>query len=101
MIRFPLALWLLLLLGISAARANEPKPPADLVVLNGKVWTVDPAKPRAEAIAVVGDRIVAVGTNEEIKKWLGPLGILPFRVSGSLTREELLRGIGGLTPRRF
>ncbi len=45
---------------------------ADLVVLNGKVWTVDPAWPRAEAVAVVGDRIVAVGTNEDIRKWTGP-----------------------------
>jgi predicted amidohydrolase YtcJ len=72
MIRFLLAICLLLLLGVSIARANEPKPPADLVVLNGKVWTVDPAKPLAGALAVVGDRIVAVGTNEEIQKWVGP-----------------------------
>jgi len=47
-------------------------PPADLVVLHGKVWTVDKNQPRAEAIAVVGDHIAAVGSNEEIKKWIGP-----------------------------
>ncbi|MBI1750585.1 MAG: amidohydrolase [Acidobacteria bacterium] len=61
-----------MLFAVGAAAAGEARPPADLVVLNGKVWTVDPAKPRAEAIAVVGDRIAAVGTNEEIKKWMGP-----------------------------
>ncbi len=72
MIRFSFAICLLLLFGVSVASAGEPKPPADLVVLNGKVWTVDAAKPRAEAIAVVNDRIAAVGSNEEIKKWLGP-----------------------------
>jgi predicted amidohydrolase YtcJ len=45
---------------------------ADLVVLNGKVWTVDAARPRAEAIAVQNGRIAAVGTNAEIRKWVGP-----------------------------
>ncbi|HEV8385366.1 MAG TPA: amidohydrolase [Candidatus Acidoferrales bacterium] len=72
MIRFFLLVSLVLLFGVAVASAGEPKPPADLVVLNGKVWTVDPAKPRAEAVAVVGDRIAAVGSNEEIKKWVGP-----------------------------
>jgi hypothetical protein len=72
MIRFSFAIYLLLLFGVSVASAGEPKPPADLVVLNGKVWTVDKAKPQAEAIAVVNDRIAAVGSNEEIKKWVGP-----------------------------
>ncbi len=72
MMRLSLAICLLLLFAIAVASAGEPKPPADLVVLNGKVWTVDPAKPRAEAVAVSGDRIAAVGTNEEIRKWVGP-----------------------------
>ncbi len=72
MIRFLLVVSLVLLFGVAAASAGEPKPPADIVVLNGKVWTVDPGKPRAEAVAVVGDRIAAIGTNEEIKKWVGP-----------------------------
>jgi len=36
------------------------------------VWTVDPARPRAEAIAVAGERIAAVGSNAEIRKWIGP-----------------------------
>jgi hypothetical protein len=72
MIRFFLLVSLVLLFGFALASAGEPNPPADLVVLNGKVWTVDPAKPRAEAVAVVGDRIAAVGSNEEIKKWVGP-----------------------------
>jgi len=49
-----------------------PDPAADLVILNGKVWTVDPAYPRAEAVAVVGQRIAAVGTTAEIQRWIGP-----------------------------
>ena len=38
------------------------KEPADLVLMNGKIVTVDEAMPRAEALAVGGDQIVAVGT---------------------------------------
>ncbi len=44
---------------------------ADLIFINGKIWTVDKAKPRAQAVAVIGDKIVAVGSNSEIKKYAG------------------------------
>jgi hypothetical protein len=47
------------------------QPAATLILINGKVWTVNPAQPRAEAIACLGSRIVAVGTNAEIRKWVG------------------------------
>src|SRR5947208_323249 len=40
---------------------------ADLVVLNAKVYTMDPATPRAEALAVSGGRITAVGTSADIR----------------------------------
>ena len=45
---------------------------ADLLFVNGKVWTVDKSKPTGEAVAVLGGRILAVGTNVEIKKLEGP-----------------------------
>jgi len=44
---------------------------ADLVILNGKVWTVDKTRPWAEAVAIQSERIAAVGTNEEIRRWMG------------------------------
>ena len=44
---------------------------ADLVIRNGKVWTVDVDHPRAEAVAIVGDRIVAVGTDTSVAAWIG------------------------------
>ncbi|GIU81530.1 MAG: hypothetical protein KatS3mg006_0594 [Pyrinomonadaceae bacterium] len=44
---------------------------ADLAVINAKVRTMDDAKPQAEAIAVWGNKIVAVGSNEEIKALIG------------------------------
>ncbi|MGC2658913.1 MAG: amidohydrolase [Bryobacteraceae bacterium] len=41
----------------------------DLLLINGKVWTVNPAEPEAQAVALHGNHILAVGTNEEILKW--------------------------------
>jgi len=50
----------------------QTKPAADLIVMHAKVWTVDAARPQAEAVAVIGERIVAVGSNAEIEQWRGP-----------------------------
>jgi predicted amidohydrolase YtcJ len=49
----------------------DAQPSASLVLLNGKIWTVNDAQPRAEAVACLGGRIVAVGSNGEIRKWIG------------------------------
>jgi predicted amidohydrolase YtcJ len=47
-------------------------PHADLVLLNAKVWTVDRARPEAEALAVWNGRITAIGTTDEVRKLAGP-----------------------------
>jgi predicted amidohydrolase YtcJ len=52
--------------------AAQTKPAADLIISNGKVWTVDKSMPTAQAVAVVGDRIIAVGSAAEIEAWRGP-----------------------------
>jgi predicted amidohydrolase YtcJ len=44
---------------------------ADLVIINASVRTMDARRPSAEAVAVVGQRVAAVGTSEEIKKLTG------------------------------
>jgi len=44
---------------------------ADVVFVNAKVWTANTAKPDAQAIAVLGDRILAVGTDAEIRQRVG------------------------------
>ncbi len=41
---------------------------ADLIVRNARIWTGDPARPRAEAIAVRGERLIAVGTNADAER---------------------------------
>src|SRR5690606_11355183 len=46
--------------------AAGPQEPADLVLLNGHVVTVDSTQPEAEAIAVRGHLIQAVGSTEDI-----------------------------------
>ena len=46
--------------------------PADLVVTRGKVITVDPKNTIAEAVAVTGERIAAVGGAAEIEALIGP-----------------------------
>src|SRR5207237_1003452 len=48
-----------------------PPEPADVVFVNGNVYTVNEKQPRAEAIAVKGDRIVFVGSNANAKKFQG------------------------------
>ncbi|MGH9935471.1 MAG: amidohydrolase, partial [Blastocatellia bacterium] len=45
--------------------------PADLILVNGKVWTVNDKRPEVEAVAVLGNRIAAVDSTEEIRKWIG------------------------------
>src|SRR6185312_445589 len=50
----------------------QSKPAADLIITNAKIWTVDKARPQAEALAVLGDRIIAVGGAAEVDLWHGP-----------------------------
>lgn len=45
--------------------------PADLVLLNGKVVTVDDANPEVEGVAVRDGEIVALGTAREMRAWVG------------------------------
>jgi predicted amidohydrolase YtcJ len=51
--------------------AAPPARPADLVVLNGKVLTVDPGLRVAEAVAIGEGSFVAVGTNDDIRPLVG------------------------------
>lgn len=45
----------------------QSKPTADLIITNAKVWTVDKAHPKAKAVAVLGDRIIAVGSDADVE----------------------------------
>ena len=56
--------------GATALHAQQAAP--DLVLSNGKIITVDERFTVAQAVAIRGDRIVAVGTNQEIAQLAGP-----------------------------
>jgi len=71
---------LLLAAGTAAAQTHSAAPP-DLILTGGKVFTADPARPWAEAIAIRGERIVAVGSTAQVQ-----------RLAGRATRRVALAG---------
>jgi predicted amidohydrolase YtcJ len=60
-----------LLLAANLSCRAEPEAPADLALLDGKVVTVDENVPDGEAIAMKGDTILAVGSNSDIRAYIG------------------------------
>ena len=63
----------LVLMSMLAMTASaQSRPAADLIIIKAKVWTVDKNRPTAQAVAVLGDRIVAVGSNADVEAWRGP-----------------------------
>ena len=63
---------LLIASSVLAACAKQPQQdPADLVMLNGGIYTVDSQRSWAQAAAIDDGVIVAVGTNEEIGAYVG------------------------------
>jgi predicted amidohydrolase YtcJ len=65
-------LFLVLGLTIVCTPAQTPQEHADRIFVNGKIWTEDDVHPRAEALAVSGDKLLAVGTNEEVRALASP-----------------------------
>jgi predicted amidohydrolase YtcJ len=66
-----LAVWVAVSAAFACSACGPRVEPADLILTNGRVATVDPDKPVAEAVAVRGDRIEAVGTSRDIKAYIG------------------------------
>lgn len=61
----------LILLTIGCAQQPTVEP-ATMVLRNGKIVTVDDARPEAQAIAIRGDKVAALGTNDEMQAYVGP-----------------------------
>jgi len=61
---------LMAIMGAVFLKAQQPAP--DLVLLNGKVITVDERFSLAQALAVRGDRLIAVGSNSDVARLAGP-----------------------------
>lgn len=66
------ALAVVTLMSASSCSKHQPGPdPATLAVTGARIWTGNPEQPWAEALAVQGERIVAVGSDSEIEAWIG------------------------------
>jgi len=63
---------ILFVLSLGMGTGAPPQDIADMALVNGKVITLDPKNPAAEAVAVKGGRILAAGSSAEIRKYVGP-----------------------------
>ena len=81
-----------------AARSVQPPQPqaATLVLTNGKIVTVDASPAEAQAIAIRGDRIVAVGSTSDIKRHIGT-GTEVIDLKGQLAIPGFIEGHGHFT----
>jgi hypothetical protein len=61
------------ILPLAACRLPD-RPAADLIVAHARVWTGNPDQPLAESVAILGDRIVAVGSDRDVDRWRGRRG---------------------------
>ena len=50
----------------------QSKPTADLIITNAKIWTEDKDNPTAQAVAIIGDRVIAVGSNADVSGLRSP-----------------------------
>jgi hypothetical protein len=65
------ALLLVVAAGVRITSQPAAQTPADLVLRNGRIVTVDDRMPEAQAIAAAGGKIVFVGNNAEVAKYVG------------------------------
>lgn len=85
--RLPLILFVAL--GLSA----QTPPAADLILRNGKVVTMDPARPTAQAVAVRAGRVAAIGSDAEISRLAGSKTRV-IDLNGQLAVPGLIEGHG-------
>ena len=84
-----------LLAVIVSLHSDQPSPaePATMVLRNGKIVTVDEKLPEAQAVAIRGDRIAAVGSNADIQRYIGP-GTKVIDLAGQLAIPGLVESHG-------
>src|ERR1700683_2098281 len=70
--------------------------PADLVLMNGKIVTMNAAAPTAQLLAARGDRIVALGVNADAQRWVGR-NTKVIDLKGQLAIPGFIEGNGTFT----
>jgi predicted amidohydrolase YtcJ len=63
---------LLACVALTIVAAAQSRAVADLIITHANIWTGDEAHPRAQAVAVFGDRIIAVGSDADVEGLRGP-----------------------------
>jgi predicted amidohydrolase YtcJ len=69
---FVLAGMLVLAVWAGPAQTQVRKAAADLVLKNGTVYTLDASRPKAQAVAVIDNKIAVVGTDADVASYIGP-----------------------------
>src|SRR5215472_5133812 len=70
--------------------------PADLVLRNGKIVTMNPVEPTAQALAVHGGKITALGADAAAQRWIGP-NTKVIDLHGMLAIPGFIEGHGHFT----
>ncbi len=78
---------------LSAAAFAQP---ADLVLRNGKIVTMNALQPVVQALAVRGERIIALGADRDAPQWIGPATKV-IDLHGHLATPGLIEGHGHFT----
>ncbi len=83
----------LLLLAMSVFACGPAEQPADLVLMNGRIVTMDAGNPVVEAMAARGQELIAVGSNAEVEGLIGPETEV-IDLAGALAVPGLIEGHG-------
>jgi predicted amidohydrolase YtcJ len=81
---------------VAATRQTPQRPPADLVLRNGHLVTVDDRVPTAQAVAATAGKIVAIGSNADIAAYVGPSTEV-IDLGGQLAIPGFIEGHGHFT----
>ncbi len=87
--------WSILLVLALASATGRAQEKADLVLRGGKIVTMNPNQPQAEAIAILGSRIARVGSAREIEALIGP-GTRVVELNGRLVVPGFIESHGHL-----
>jgi predicted amidohydrolase YtcJ len=93
---FALLVGTLTLQAIDQRGGTAQAPPADLVLTNGRIVTVDDGRPEAAAMAISRDRIQALGSVAEIRPMIGP-NTQVIDLQGQLAIPGLIESHGHFT----
>jgi predicted amidohydrolase YtcJ len=58
-----------IILVLIAVSCNVSTQTSDMIITNARIWTGNAVQPYAEAMAVSGDTIIAIGSNREVMKY--------------------------------